>query len=74
MPAADPPQWIPVSSSWVERIAYDFATQRMWVKTATNPEPYTHDGVPPAKWRLFKAAASKGVFWNQHFKGRYPRR
>lgn len=73
-PPDDDLGWVSVSSSWIERIHYDSITQRLFVKTKGNPEPYEHHGVPLAKWKLFRAAPSKGVFWNLHFKERYPRR
>lgn len=66
-----PDDWVSVSSSAVKEVAYDPYTRRLWVRFTSGPKAYAFDGFPPAKWKLFLAAGSKGTFYHQHIQGRY---
>lgn len=60
-----------VCSKAIEAIEYDAVTQQLHV-TFHHGGTYTHGGVPAAIHERFLAAPSKGQFYNEVLKGRYP--
>lgn len=87
--AGDPPTgsrgWtfppIPVDSSNLDRVAYDYDTRTLEVcflgKGTSAPSVYHYDGVPVSVYQGLMGAASKGTYLHQHVKtpkGRYPYR
>jgi hypothetical protein len=64
-------QMIPVTSSAISAIGYDPARRRMKV---TFVEGHTYDfcGVPQHVFDGFWRAVSKGGYYNDHIRDRYP--
>jgi len=60
-----------VESTAISRIAYRQGTSTLCVWFRESGECYRYFGVPPAIYRAFAAAASKGRFFNLHIKDRY---
>jgi hypothetical protein len=54
---------IPVESSHIRAIGYDFDAQRLHVEYKTD-RTYTWDGVPPEKFAGLMAAESHGKYLN----------
>jgi hypothetical protein len=64
---------IPVESSHIRAIGYDFDAQRLHVEYKTD-RTYTWDGVPPEKFAGLMAAESHGKYLNQEIRRRYSER
>ena len=64
-------QMILVISSAIVAVGYDHTTNRMCIRFKGGRE-YDFCGVPESVHRAFLAAASKGVYFNDHIKDRYP--
>ncbi len=60
-----------VNSTAISRIEYDDTTARMSV-TFHDSGPYTFCNVPLAVYEEFLSAGSKGGYYNDHIKDRYP--
>ena len=58
-------------SSVIRRFSYDEPQRRLRV-TFTSGDVYDYVGVPPTRWRDFRAASSKGRFFAAHIRDRYP--
>jgi hypothetical protein len=61
-----------VRSSAIESVGYDPATRRMRIRF-TGGREYDFCGVPEAVFRGLMSAASKGTYYNDRIKDRYPR-
>lgn len=57
-------------STSISEIGYDEANEEVWVRIG-NSSPYIYSGVPSIVWQDFRAAPSKGVFFNQVIKPGY---
>jgi hypothetical protein len=64
------PQMQPVESSWVAAIGYDKGTEEVFIALIAGGT-YAYRPVPPAVWRGFEAAESKGTFVNDVLKRGY---
>jgi hypothetical protein len=62
----------PVESSLIEKAGYDAATQTLVIKLLNSSEVYTYQGVPQATYDGFLAAESKGAFFVESIKGKFP--
>lgn len=58
-------------SSVIRRFDYD-AAQRVLRVTFTSGRRYAYHGVPPDLPEAWRAAFSKGVFFNRHIRDRFP--
>ena len=63
---------LPVESSLIEKAGYDAATQTLVVKLVNGSDLYTYQGVPQAIYDEFLAAESKGAFFVESIKGKFP--
>lgn len=61
----------PVSSSLVAAIGYDEESETLEVEFVSGAV-YRYRGIEPDVNEAFRAAASKGAFFNRHIKGAYP--
>lgn len=57
-------------STAIRRYLYDETTQRLIVTFVTN-RTYIYENVPPALYADFRAATSKGAFFNAKVRDRY---
>jgi hypothetical protein len=57
-------------SSFVHRICYDARSERVLARL--NAKDYPYCGVPSSVVKAWLAASSKGAFFNDYVKGRYP--
>jgi hypothetical protein len=64
-------QLIPVQSSAVEAVGYDPPTRRLRIRFTSGRE-YDFCGVPESVYRGLISAPSKGAYYNDHIKDRYP--
>ena len=64
-------EMIPVSSSAIRAIGYDIETKRMKIAFV---EGYAYDfcGVPESVFNGLLRAGSKGRYYNDHIRDRYP--
>lgn len=60
-----------VQSEAVSQIEYDPPARTLFVQFASG-EWYSYSGVPPRVHAEFVAAESKGRFFQDHIRGRYP--
>jgi hypothetical protein len=63
-------QRTPVSSSEIQSIGYDAATQTLEVEFHSGGV-YQYFDVPASEYQAFMAAASHGQYLNQHIKNTY---
>lgn len=63
---------LPVESSLIEKAGYDAAAQTLVIKLVNSSEIYTYQGVPQAIYDQFLAAESKGAFFVESIKGKFP--
>lgn len=74
-PAADVVQVTEVEGSGlIGRIGYDAEKQVAYVQMLYSTDWYGYEGVPPEVFEAFRAAESKGAFFNTQLKGKYPTR
>ena len=73
-PAADDFGWVTFSSTAIAAAHYDSFTQRLWIVFTSDPKPYLFIGFPPAKWKAFRSAPSKGTYYSTHIRGSYKAR
>lgn len=64
-------QLIPVRSSAVEAVGYDPLSRRLRIRF-TGGREYDFCGVPESVYRGFIEAPSKGTYYNDYIKDRYP--
>lgn len=62
----------PVVSSAIQEIGYDETTQTMKVKFVEGDTTYIFCNVPKHVFSSFLNASSKGIFYHERIKGRYP--
>ena len=62
---------IAVQSSTLAAVAYDKARNRLWLVFRTG-SVYQYDGVPPDVYQALMQAPSKGTYFNQQIRGRFP--
>ena len=60
-----------INSSMLGNIMYNIDTTRLTVVFKNNQE-YFYDNVPIEVWKQFNEAESKGKFYTQNIKGKYP--
>ena len=60
---------IPVNSSSIRAVGYD--GHFLYVLFHTSDTIYSHPGVPESVFRSLMDATSKGIYYNQHIRGRY---
>lgn len=60
-----------VNSSMLEQVTYDNETKRL-VVVFKNSKEYFYDNVPTEVWKQFQESESKGKFYTQNIKGKYP--
>jgi len=60
-----------INSSMLGNIMYNIDTTRLTVVFKNNQE-YFYDNVPIEVWKQFNEAESKGKFYAQNIKGKYP--
>jgi len=60
-----------INSSMLGNIMYNIYTTRLTVVFKNNQE-YFYDNVPIEVWKQFNEAESKGKFYAQNIKGKYP--
>lgn len=71
-PAPSDVNWVHMGGSCIKEAAYDVFTRRLWIRFVHGRAgEYGFKDFPEAKWKLFRAAGSKGTFYHQHIKGRY---
>jgi len=63
----------PVCSSNIRSVGYDSASRTLEVEFHSGGI-YQYSGVPEAIYQDFMRAASKGSYFHDHIKGRYPDR
>ena len=62
----------PVESSQIEAIGHDADTNTLAVKFRRgNRATYHYSNFPPEEFEAFKAASSKGVFFEANVRGKY---
>ncbi len=61
----------PVRSSNIRSVGYDPASRTLEVQFHSGGV-YQYSGVPEAVYQSFMQAASKGSYFNEHIKERYP--
>ncbi|NIU00402.1 MAG: KTSC domain-containing protein [Nitrosopumilaceae archaeon] len=59
------------NDSWIEHVKYDTETKRMVIKIRGSKDTYECEGVEQDVYDAFKAASSKGKFFNANIKGQY---
>ena len=59
-------------SDLIGRIGYDAEKQIAYVQMLYSTDWYGYEGVAPEVFEAFKAAESKGAFFNTQLKGKYP--
>lgn len=61
------------NSSWMTSADYYSCDGKIgyFIYTTNRGYEYIHKGVPLSVWNGFKAASSKGSYYNQHIKDRY---
>jgi hypothetical protein len=64
-------EMVRVISSAMEAVGYDSATRRMKIRF-TGGNVYDFCGVPDHVHRGLMTASSKGTYYNDHIKDRYP--
>ena len=62
----------PVDSSAIKAIGYDSASQTLYVQLGSTGDTYTYDNVPANIYDDFLASKSKGHFYTQNVKGKFP--
>jgi hypothetical protein len=62
---------MPVKSSAIEAVGYDPTTRQMRIRFTGGSE-YDFCGVPEAIYRDLMSAASKGSYYNDRIRDRYP--
>jgi len=65
------PEMIPVSSSNVAELGYDYDNQLLYVKFV-NGRTYVYKGVPETEFNNLKNAPSIGSYLHRNFKNVYP--
>jgi hypothetical protein len=65
------PQLSPVESSSIAAVGYDAAERILWVRFV-NGATYRYRDVPPAKYKDFMRAESKGRYFNSEIRTTYP--
>ena len=55
----------------LEQVTYDNETKRL-VVVFKNSKEYFYDNVPTEVWKQFQESESKGKFYVQNIKGKYP--
>lgn len=63
--------WKPVSSSAIDRIAYDQEHSLLFIDFKDSTPQYTYRNVPESVFTAFLAAPSKGDFYHRFIKDRY---
>ena len=64
-------QTFAVQSTTLAAIAYDHSTNLLQLEFRTH-SVYQYFGVPPATYEQLMLAPSKGQYFNQHIRGRFP--
>ena len=59
-------------STSIRETRYDRDTRKLSVWFVANGRQYDYSGVPPETYAAFRAAFSKGRFFNRHIRDRYP--
>ena len=60
------------ASELIGKLAYDEDEGVLYVQMANSSDWYGYEGVAADVAEAFMAAESKGTFFNQHVKGKYP--
>jgi hypothetical protein len=61
-----------LKSSLITNVSYDAAAQKLSVTTTKNGATYAFSGVPQSVVTELTNAQSKGRFFNQNIRGRFP--
>jgi hypothetical protein len=60
-------------STAIRSLSYDVTARELWVMFTTGRR-YVYSDVPPEVYRAFFSATSRGTFFNQEIRDRYPYR
>ncbi|MBN8968782.1 MAG: KTSC domain-containing protein [Rhizobiales bacterium] len=60
-------------STAIRSLSYDVTKRELWVMFTTGRR-YVYADVPPEVYRAFFSATSRGTFFNQEIRDRYPYR
>ena len=63
--------FLPVDSSVLRAIAYDTATQTLWIQFRSLAL-YCYSAVPATVYQELLQAPSKGIYFNRHIRAVYP--
>ena len=63
---------LPVESSLIDKAGYDAAAQTLVIKLVNGSDLYVYQGISQALYDGFLAAESKGAFFVENIKGKFP--